>query len=107
MKSLFQTVPMLVGVSDKGGNKNSLIIEVSKDHVTDFAAVSVPVMISGDDFLFHSDEYEDAQTSVFKRRHIWPGFPKQHITEEEKCRVKNFISEMKNTALNCKGLNSR
>ena len=107
MKALFQAIPMLAGRTAKQTNNNSsLIIEVEEGKATDFSTGSAPVFISGDDFLFHSGKYDNEfYAAVYKRRFIWPVFPKKRITEEEHRRMEKFLSERKNTALNRKGWN--
>ena len=104
VSQIFEVIPMLAGTSGRG--KLTVYLNDEEDKPTDFSSAACSVGITAEDFLWHSDEYNNQpETAISKRRRIWPVYPKKRISEEEKKRLDQFLNSRRFTALNNGGYN--
>ena len=107
--SLCDEIPMLVGTSVKGkAPKDALLIHVSNDHLTDFSTQTESHLIFAEDLLSHSEnrnKENNPVSSVWDRRRIWPNWGKTHSDEEEVAKIRAYLDERKETAVQNRGIN--
>lgn len=104
VSQIFEFIPMLAGSSGKG--RLTVHLNEDDDAPTDFSSAACSVGITAEDFLWHSDKYDDQpETPVSKRRRIWPVYPKLRVSPEEKQQLDRFLRSRRFAALENGGYN--
>ncbi len=104
VKEVFEFIPMLAGTSRKG--KLTVYLNENEKTPTDFSCAACSMGITSEDFLWHSDKSDnEPETTISKRRMIWPSYPKNKVNKDEKNRLDQFLKSRRFAALNNGGYN--
>ena len=104
VKQVFEAIPMLAGTTGKG--ELTVYLNENEKTPTDFSSAACSRGITSEDFLWHSDKYDDLpETSISKRRRIWQAHPKKRISAEEEKLLDSFLKNRRFAALENGGYN--